>query len=546
MVAVPDFDRITQLSTSHPKSDVHISYGTAGFRTKASVLDAVMFRMGLLASLRSKAKDGKAIGVMVTASHNPVQDNGVKLVDPYGEMLEQSWESYATKLAQAENSLVSTCLQEIVKEENIELSNEACVILARDTRPSSESLSKSVKEGVEGMGGKCQDFGLLTTPQLHYIVCCTNTNGEYGEATEEGYYKKLCAAYLKIHKMMGFKTCASVKVDGANGVGALKAAQLQKHLASSLSLLIHNDGTSGVLNEGCGADFVKTNQKPPAGLQLEKGDCCVSYDGDADRIVYFYKDEDGTFHLLDGDKIACLIAAYIKEKLDIIGIKLTKGLGVVQTAYANGSSTNYLYNKMKVPVAIAKTGVKHLHLKAVEYDIGVYFEANGHGTIIYSKDAESEIRQPPQNLSDEQKQASEILKAFVDLTNQTVGDAISDMLLVEAILNEKQWTCKDWDKEYTDIPNKLNKVFVKDRRVIKTNEDETKVVEPIELQNRIDELTKNLPRARSFVRPSGTEDVVRVYAESESQASTATLSTQVSQLVYDICNGVGERPTLST
>jgi hypothetical protein len=30
------------------------------------------------------------------------------------------------------------------------------------------------------------------------------------------------------------------------------------------------------------------------------------------------------------------------------------------------------------------TGVKHLHQKAVKYDIGVYFEANGHGTVIFS------------------------------------------------------------------------------------------------------------------------------------------------------------------
>ena len=29
---------------------------------------------------------------MITASHNPVQDNGVKLVDPAGEMLAMSWE----------------------------------------------------------------------------------------------------------------------------------------------------------------------------------------------------------------------------------------------------------------------------------------------------------------------------------------------------------------------------------------------------------------------------------------------------------------------
>lgn len=36
---------------------------------------------------------------MITASHNPEPDNGVKLVDPHGEMLEQSWEVLATKLA---------------------------------------------------------------------------------------------------------------------------------------------------------------------------------------------------------------------------------------------------------------------------------------------------------------------------------------------------------------------------------------------------------------------------------------------------------------
>lgn len=35
---------------------------------------------------------GAATGLVVTASHNPAQDNGVKLVDPSGYMLEQSWE----------------------------------------------------------------------------------------------------------------------------------------------------------------------------------------------------------------------------------------------------------------------------------------------------------------------------------------------------------------------------------------------------------------------------------------------------------------------
>ena len=43
-------------------------------------------------------------------------------------------------------------------------------------------------------------------------------------------------------------------------------------------------------------------------------------------------------------------------------------------------------------MACTPTGVKHLHHKALEFDIGVYFEANGHGTVIFSQKAEKAIR----------------------------------------------------------------------------------------------------------------------------------------------------------
>lgn len=39
-----------------------------------------------------------------------------------------------------------------------------------------------------------------------------------------------------------------------------------------------------------------------------------------------------------------------------------------------------------MPVACVPTGVKHLHHKAKDYDVGVYFEANGHGTLLFKNE----------------------------------------------------------------------------------------------------------------------------------------------------------------
>lgn len=538
------FPEVSKSSALHPKPPgLVLQYGTAGFRTNAKHLDHIMFRMGLLATLRSK-KTKATIGVMVTASHNPEEDNGVKLVDPMGEMVTPTWEGYATQLANAEDADLLTALKDIISKEEINMSQEANVFVGRDTRSSSASLSQAVLDGVSSLGGHSKDYGLVTTPQLHYMVCCQNTQGKYGEATVDGYYKKLCRAFLQLLK--NASNCTDdqkhLSLDGANGIGALKVKEMESHLAKELQISLYNDGSSGKLNFQCGADFVKVQQKAPAGFVLNPGERCCSFDGDADRIVYYYTDSEEQFHLLDGDKIATLISTYLKELLTHAGLNLN--MAVVQTAYANGSSTKYLEETMKLTVKCTKTGVKHLHHVAQEFDIGVYFEANGHGTVLFSKSAEEKIQQliDSPNSDDEKKRVALLLQNTISVINQTVGDAISDMLLIEAILAIKGMTIQQWDGIYTDLPNRQLKVKVADRRVIDTTDAERRAVSPAGLQDAIDTLVKKYRLARSFVRPSGTEDVVRVYAEADTQESADALAHEVSLAVYSLAGGVGDEP----
>lgn len=110
----------------------------------------------------------------------------------------------------------------------------------------------------------------------------------------------------------------------------------------------------------------------------------------------------------------------------------------------------------------ACTGVKHLHHEALSFDIGVYFEANGHGTVIFSQHAVNVIATATTAASSSSssdssplsRKASALrqLSELPSLINPYVGDALSDLLLVEAALAYKGWSLQQWDALYTDYP----------------------------------------------------------------------------------------------
>ena len=421
----------TEAAARYPKPSVVLAYGTAGFRAKADILDSTFYRMGMLAVLRSRARGGRAVGLMVTASHNAEPDNGIKLVDTDGGMLHQSWERHATAVANAPAEELGAELAKVVAAEEVKSADEVkgLVLLGRDTRPHSVRLSDIALEGASVLGGGVEDCGLLTTPQLHHLVRMRNGVAAGDElvgpaewGSEEGYYAMLAQAYAQLAVPpagagegagagagAGAGERGPLWVDCAFGVGAPKIAALAPSLtAHGLALRVANAPGEGELNKGCGAEHVQKGRVPPAGYEAPLAGCerACSVDGDADRIVFHYYTQPGApsssgdgdgagggagggadassgggggggggaggaapeWRLLDGDKIAALCASFVRDELATLQLSPPLKLAVVQTAYANGASSRYLRETLGLHVPMAKTGVKFLHHVALEHD----------------------------------------------------------------------------------------------------------------------------------------------------------------------------------
>ncbi|XP_047118527.1 phosphoacetylglucosamine mutase-like [Schistocerca piceifrons] len=165
-----------------------------------------------------------------------------------------------------------------------------------------------------------------------------------------------------------------------------------------------------------------------------------------------------------------------------------------------------------------------------EFDIGAYFEANGHGTVLFGQKAVELIIKAA---ADSNNNAGQQLLVNMKIINQATGDALSDLPLVEAVLSARGWSVMDWAAACTDLPNWQLRITVKDRNLMKTVDAERKCVSPLGLQDRVDQLVSQYPSGWAFVRPSGSEDDVRVYVEADTRENCDKLAQKVAEAVLE-------------
>jgi phosphoacetylglucosamine mutase len=258
---------------------------------------------------------------MVTASHNPIHDNGLKMVDFNGEMLPISWEKVAESIANAED--LSSILQEKWSE-----AIHGTILIGHDNRPSSVNLVNCIKSAITSANSAFHDYGLMTTPQFHYLVNQCNLLSSI--AAPEIYVKNI---QNKVNPLFarfpgGLRYEKNLQLDCSGGVGF----EVMKVLNYDWVELVNLDPSE--LNTNCGAEYAHKDRKLPRNMQVGKKS--ASFDGYADRLVYYYSAAE--LNVLEGERLTVLYAAAIKKLMADEGV--SGEITVVSTGYSNFASIN--------------------------------------------------------------------------------------------------------------------------------------------------------------------------------------------------------------
>jgi len=464
-----------------------LKYGTAGFRAIYNENFLFLSVLALLFISKLSSNRQETYGYMLTASHNSYPYNGIKICNYNGELLDAEIENELEEFVHLDLDTLILCIK------NMEPFENSNIIIGYDTRPSSSIIINELMKVCALQQIKVINLGISTTPQLFRAVREVN---ERNLDFTNIYTDILLDTFRGRIKSLRKKTDV-IYIDHANGSGiSIFKNNFLKKLSKLFDLEAKVITPPGEINENSGSDYVTSKNILPEFasklLTKNKEHIGVSFDGDCDRIV-FYNHK----HIFDGDYLAILLMKYIEVVLskNYASGELTKC--VVVTPYSNSNMGDEV-RKEDWNFVMAAPGVKNLHHEAIKYDVGIYFEKNGHGNVHFSKKA----------LKD--KNIARIDK----LLYSKAGDSIAIFLLTIYSIRYLQITWQDFADM---IPNiiQVNDKIVRNNLDTKllTNDIETEIQEPKELSDGIKEINDKFPGNRAVIRPSGTEPIIRLLIE---------------------------------
>ena len=383
----------------------------------ASGADAYLLHVTTTPSVAYIARvDDFDCGIMISASHNPYYDNGIKLIDCYGEKMP-------------------------------------------------EEILLLVEDYIDGkLHVFDKDWSELPFAHREHIGCTVDYFS--GRNRYMGYLIS-----LGIYSFKGVK----VGLDCANGSSWNIAKSVFDALGADTYVInAQPNGTN--INNNAGSTHIEGLQK----FVVEKGlDIGFAYDGDADRCLCV--DEKG--NVVDGDAILYIYGRYMKER----GKLLTN---TVVTTVMSNFGLYKAFDELGIGYAKTAVGDKYVYEYMTKNGCRIGGEQSGH--IIFSKDA-------------------------------STGDGILTSLKMMEVMMARKKKMSELLDGLTIYPQVLENVRVTDKKAAQDDAD---------VQAAVKAVTEALgDTGRILVRESGTEPLLRVMVEAETEEVCRKYVDQVVDVV---------------
>lgn len=334
-------------------------------------------------------------GVMISASHNPYYDNGIKLINSKGEKMD-------------------------------------------------EGTIADVEAYLDG-----------EVDEAPYA-----TRDELGQTTDYSAGRNRYVGYLISLATRSYRG-VRVGLDCANGSSWMLAKNVFNALGAK-TYVIHDEPDGLNINLDCGSTHIDALREFVLAKHLDIG---FAFDGDADRCIAV--DEKG--NVVDGDLIMYLCACYMKERGQLLGNT------VVTTVMSNFG----LYKALDAAgIDYEKTAVgdKYVYENMVKNHFRIGGEQSGH--IIFSQYA-------------------------------TTGDGILTAIKVMEVLMEKKMPLSELASPVRIYPQVLKNIKVRSKPDAQNDPDVQAAVAAV--------AEKLGDTGRILVRESGTEPVIRVMVEADTE-----------------------------